>query len=148
MGSTIEMKGKVFKGLSLIDETFDVKHLPNYQLFIQLGHDGLVCCVLDTLRNKFIAFENYTFQSVATTNALSENIKQLTKEDYLVSKCVRAKKIELLWVNKRSTIIPNALYDNDSKKQFLDFNHPLEKDDLVTIDHFKKCIESQKKQQN
>lgn len=128
------MKGKVFKGLSLIDETFDVKFLPNYHLFIQLGKEGLTCSVLDSMRNKFIAFENYTFHPFHNYNALAEGIQQLVKEDNLVSKCIRAKIIKLIWVENKSTIIPNALFESTNKDAYLKFNHLFENDMVISDD--------------
>lgn len=136
MNPAIEMS-KVFKGLSLIDETFDAKFLPNYHLFIQLGKDGLVCCVMDTLRNKFIAFENYTFQSIHNSEAFSESIQQLIKEDNLLSRSARAKNVKLMWVGNKSTIIPNALFDPLNKENYLKFNHTLAADEIAAVDNLK-----------
>jgi hypothetical protein len=133
----INVRSKIFKSLSLIDETFDVKALPNYHLFIQLAINGLSCCVFDIVRKKFIAFENYTFQGIHENEILSESIQQLVKEDNLLSKCVRAKHTLLIWVNNKSTFIPNALYDPANKETYLKFNHDFNKNETILVDSLK-----------
>jgi len=137
MNSTTETKSNVFKGLSLIDETLDIKHLPDYSLLIQLGLDALLCCILDHVRNKFIAFENYTFQGVHNYKILCEKLQLLVKSDNLLSSCSRAKNVTLIWVNNKNTFIPNVLFDAGNKENYLKFNHTLEEDETVVIDNLK-----------
>jgi len=137
MNAMTETKTNIFKGLSLIDETFDAKQLPNYRLLLQLGLDGLCCCVLDSARNKFVAFENYTFQEIYDYESLCDNLQSFIKDDNLFSRCVRIKNVELIWVNGKSTFIPNALFDEGNKENYLKFNHTLEKDEAVAIDTLK-----------
>ena len=40
------------------DELFDIKQASNYHLSIQIGLDGFSFCMLDTLRNRYVAFQH------------------------------------------------------------------------------------------
>ena len=130
-----EIKNKISQSNSLIDESFDVKKTSEYQLVLQIGTDGVLLAVNDKLKNKYIAFEKYTFQNIYSFTPISELLDVLIKDSKLVAH--KYKSVVCLVVNNLSTIVPNPLFENENKEQYLNFNVAVNENDLVLTDDLK-----------
>jgi hypothetical protein len=132
MTMTTELKSKIRQVSSLVDESFDPKQLADFQLVLQLGSDGLLASIFDKEKNKYIAFEYYSFQQVYNTELLSELFDIALKESKFLSQ--RYKAVSCSMVSSLATIVPTALYEDDRKKIYLKFNTSLQGDELVMVD--------------
>jgi len=105
--------------LELFDETLDINSTENYQLSLQLGHDNLSFCLLDTIRNKYILLRSYTPEN--NKKFSRDNFEEIiAKDDFLGRKY---SKVSLLLPSLKSTLIPSALYDPAKKEEYFSFNH-------------------------
>lgn len=132
---TTELKTKIRQVNSFVDESFNAKHLSNFQLVIQIGHDGLLAVVLDKEKNKYIAFEYYSFQQIYNFEPIGDLIDIASGESKILS--YKYKSVTCSVVNNLSTIVPSALFEDDRKKLYLKFNTSLQGDELVMTDELR-----------
>jgi len=131
----IENKYKISKIQSLIDETFDKNKSVFYQLNMQVSTDGIFIAVYDFGTLKYNAFEHFTFQNVFQLDNITDIIDDLSKESALFN--LKYKKVNCLLTHNISTLVPNALYDDEKKKQFLKLNTDLNSLSIVLADELK-----------
>jgi hypothetical protein len=132
---TTELKTKIRQVNSFVDESFDPKSLADLQLVLQLGNDGLFAVIFDKEKNKYIAFEYYSFQQVYNADLLGDLFDIALKESKFLSH--RYKAVSCSVVNSISTIVPAALFEDDRKKVYLKFNSSLQGDELVMVDEIR-----------
>ena len=130
-----EGKSKISKILSLVDESFDHHNTINYHLSIQTGIDSFAYCILDSSNNKYIVLEISTFHGIHTDAVLCETLETIIKENPLFNNPFKSVNVSI--VNNRSTLIPTPLFENESKEDYLQFNHTLSKDESILTDHLK-----------
>jgi hypothetical protein len=130
-----EIKNKTSRLQSFIDEAFDAKKTASYELMLQLSVNQLLIAVNDRSKNKYIALEEYTFGSVYNFDAVAELLDPLLKESILAHH--KFQSVVCTIVNSLSTLVPNALFEEDRKKMYLKFNTALEGNELVMVDDIK-----------
>lgn len=130
-----ELKTKIRQVNSFVDESFDIKYLSNFHLVVQMGTDGLFAVILDKEKNKYIAFEYYSFQQVYNFEPIGDLIDLAAKESKILSYKYRS--VSCSVVSNLSTIVPSALYEDDRKKMYLKFNTSLQGDELVMTDELR-----------
>lgn len=131
----VEAKSRISPGLNIVDEMLDRKYAGSYHLSLLAGLDSFSCCVLDSKRNRYLALCSWTFQGVYNWATLAENLNTITRETPLLQ--YGFKTVSAAVVNNKSTLIPNALFENGQEEKYLRFNHALEEDDLVRVDQMK-----------
>lgn len=130
-----ELKNRLTQVNSFIDEAFDVKNISNFHLVLQVGTDGLLATVLDREKNKYIAFEYYSFQNVFETDLVTELFDLAAKDSRIINQ--RYKTVSCSLVNSTSTLVPTALFEDDRRAMYLKFNATLEGNELVLSDDIK-----------
>ena len=114
---------------SFIDEAFVPTNVNYYTLHLQISLASILATVIDKSKNKFIAFEHYTFQHCFNYEILANGLEPIINQSKLLHQ--KYKTINCILVNNLSTLVPEALYDEDRKKLFLKFNHFLQGDEMV-----------------
>jgi hypothetical protein len=132
---TTELKTKIRQVNSFIDESFSNDHLQDYHLILQIGSDGLLLAVFAKEKNKYIAFEYYSFQQVYNSDLISDLFELASKESKIIS--LKYHSVCCSVVNNLSTIVPGALYEDDQKKKYLKFNTGLQGDEFIFADDIK-----------
>jgi hypothetical protein len=132
---TTEIKNKIIPINSYIDEAFDASKSSSFQLILQIGLSGLEIAVNDKSKNKYIALEKYSFQNSYNFDAVADLLDIILKESKLLNH--KFQSISCLIINSLSTLVPNALFEEDRKKMYLKFNTSLEGDELVVVDEIK-----------
>jgi hypothetical protein len=132
---TTEVKSKINLVNSFIDEAFDIKKISDYHLVIQISTDGVWLTINEKSKNKFIAFESYTFENIYSFDLVPDAFDTLAKESKLVAH--RYKSVTGVLVNSLSTIVPSPLFENDKKGTYLKFNTLLEGDEFIGVDDIK-----------
>lgn len=130
-----EIAHKISKGISLIDELVNDNDTNHYDLFLQVGLDGLSYCIVDSRNSKYIALESFTFQNVYNYSVVCENLKVIVEKHPVLSKSF--KKVQAALVHNKSTLIPNPLFDSANKMDYIKFNYSVEEEDVISIDSLK-----------
>lgn len=130
-----EVRNKIIQANSLIDEAFDPKKTSSFQLILQISVDGILIAVNEKSKNKYIAFENYTFQNVYNFDIVPSLLDELAGDSKLIKHSYKS--VTCVVVNNLSTLVPNPLFDEDRKKMYLKFNASLAGDELMLADNIK-----------
>ncbi|UCG28737.1 MAG: DUF3822 family protein [Bacteroidales bacterium] len=117
--------------LSLLDETLDINITKSYHISIQASLNGFSYCLLDTVRNKYVALKHYAFNK--EKNNLEDNLKKVLAEDEFLK--LEYKSSKLIYISKKSTLIPVPLFSKDNLNDYLTFNHTVEEKEDI---HFNK----------
>jgi hypothetical protein len=113
--------------LELFDETLDINSTDNYELSVQISHDGFSFCLLDTIRNKFVLIRSYEPEENKYFNADKIN-EFLSKDDFLSR---RYKKVNIVMPSQKFTLIPAPLFDPGKKDEYFTFNHIAEDGNMI-----------------
>lgn len=132
---TTEIKNKITQLHSFIDEAFDAKKTAAYQLLLQVGTSDILVGILDKQKNKYIALEKYAVSNVHNFDGVTDLMDTLIKESKLVNH--KFQSVACIIVNNLSTLVPNALFEDDRKRMYLKFNASLEGDEFVLVDEIK-----------
>ncbi len=132
---TTEIQNKLTLINSFVDEAFDAKKTASYQLLLQVGISSVLAGIYDKQKNKYIALEKYSFSNVHNFEGVSELLDTFLKESKIAKNAFGA--VSCVIVNNLSTIVPDALYEEDRKKMYLKFNASLEGNEVVVTDELK-----------
>lgn len=116
-----------------VDETLDINLTQSYCLSIQLSLNGLSFCILDPVRNKYIALSHQNFENDLAFDDLLNTIENIFKKDDLLGHSY--KNTKLIWLSNKNTLIPDSYFNKGNLKKYFEFNQKL--DDLDEL-HFKK----------
>lgn len=130
-----EIKNKITRLHSFIDEAFDVKKTSSYQLILQISLNEMQITVNDRSKNKYIALEKYTFSNVYNFDAVAELFDILLKESTLIDH--KFQSVVCTIINNLSTLVPNPLFEEERKKMYLKFNATLEGNEFIAVDDIK-----------
>lgn len=103
----------------IIDESFDRKGCGDYHLSIQLGLQGISYCVIDTVRNKYLALFDAPISS-ANYKILNKKFNKLREENELLQ--LKYKSVQYSILSNPATMIPSPLYSPATERDFLEFN--------------------------
>ncbi|MCK5169515.1 MAG: DUF3822 family protein [Bacteroidales bacterium] len=117
---------------AFVDETLDINITQSYYLSIQVSLNGLSFCILDPVRNKYIALSHQNIKNDLTFNDFLNIIENIIKKDDLLSHSYKSTK--LIWLSNKNTLIPKSYFNKENLKKYFEFNQKL--NDLDEI-HFK-----------
>lgn len=133
---TVELKNKVALVNSFIDESFDPKKVVEYHLSVHIGTESVWIAVNEKLKNKYIAFENFTFENAGDFNLIGDVLLLLINESRLLP--YKYQGVTCVVVNNLSTIIPTPLFEDSKKQMYLKFNAAIEEEQhVVMVDDLK-----------
>jgi len=108
--------------IELFDETLDINSTENYELSVQASPDGLIFCLLDTIRNKYVLFRAFEPDH---GKYLDENkINELIIRDDFLTRIY--KKTSLIIPAARFTLVPAPLFEPARKNDYFGFNHGID----------------------
>lgn len=120
---------------SLRDEMFSPQAASRYHLSLELSYSGLSYCILESEKNKYLLFENYSFQKINTPELLANELVKLAENTELLR--LSYKSVSLSFNTLKFTFVPNALYDSLLSNAYLKFNIPLLDSELIFTDSVK-----------
>ncbi|MBU8893421.1 MAG: DUF3822 family protein [Bacteroidales bacterium] len=118
---------------AFVDETLDINLTLSYKLSIQANLNGLSFCILDPVRNKFIALSHKNFEKDLFIDYLLNYVKEYIDSNELLNKPF--KNTRIIWLSDKCTLIPDILFDENNLKKYFEFNQKLDELDEI---HFKK----------
>ena len=116
------------RDICFIDKTFDASQTSKFHLSVQISPDGLFFAILDILNGKYIVLSGYHL-FIKRPRLLLKQIKEIVEKDELIG--LDYESIEILYSTKVFTFIPSVFYSKDCGKEYLQFNHSLQKGFLI-----------------
>lgn len=107
--------------LSFLDETLDINITRSYHLSIQIDLNGFSFCILDTIRNKYVALKYYSF--APDSEDPGKQIRNIFEKDEFLNQEFKGSK--LICTSKKSTLIPDPLFNKNNPEDYFSFNHSL-----------------------
>lgn len=115
-----EIKSIHTSEIKFIDESFDLKESGTYHLSILTNERSLSFAVLDTNTNKYLVLQHTS---------------DLKNKDILAPFTgISFKSISCAIAHNKFTLVPTALFDEETKNSLLGFNHPIEKEEKIHSD--------------
>jgi hypothetical protein len=130
---------KISPSLSLIDETAEIRQGSGHKLHLIAGPGSFSFAVINEAQNKFVALESYNLQNVFSSDALVTTLDQIIQTHAFLKTAYSS--VCFAYDSHRSTLIPEALYDSSNSEAYIQFNHAVEKENLILSDQLK-TIES------
>lgn len=123
---------KVRVSTSAFDKALEAEASEYFSLSIQLSLDGFSFCVFDTQKNKFLGLQSFRFSDVDNESALCQVLDELISSISLLN--VSYQKTSIMIESRRSTLIPEALFDEERQRELLGFNHKVMPEDIMKND--------------
>ncbi len=130
--------------ISLVDESFDSTSSENYHLSIELSAVNLSYAILDSVKNKYLLLQVYSFQKTLSDEQLASELKYMVQGDTLLR--LKFKSTSLSIFTSKFTFVPCALFDTHLTNKYLEFNTSLSESEVIlseTIRNFDtQCVYS------
>jgi len=126
---------KLSPSLSLTDETADLRKTDDHSLHMLGGSGSFAFAVINQSQNKYVALESYNLQNIYSPEILTQTLEQIIKDHPLLKN--KYSTVSFAYDDHRSTLVPEALFDADNLKTYIDFNHTVGTDDLILSDSLK-----------
>lgn len=120
---------------AFVDETLDINLTQSYYLSIQVNLNGLSFCVLDPVREKYIALHHTTFTHDLIFDDYLDQLEKYIQNNELLNHKFKA--VKLIWLSGKNTLIPNSYFDKDKLKSYFEFNQKLNDLDEIHYNELK-----------
>lgn len=104
---------------SLFDPEINNQNYSSISLSIQLSLNNLSFCIIDNSQHKYLAIVNYIFPEKVSPLILSDFLKKLFEYETLLKKDYKS--IIISYECDYSTLIPDEIYDENHKDDYLKF---------------------------
>lgn len=105
--------------LELFDETLDINSTENYESAVEISHDSVSFCLLDTIRNKYVLLRKFSTDDKKDYS--SDQIRNIISTDDFLTK--KYKRISVILPSQKFTLVPTQLYDPGKKEEYFLLNH-------------------------
>ena len=119
--------------ISLFDKSFSDLNTDTYKLYLEIGTNALKYTLLNTKNNTFIGLEEYRLNGIFNTYALVEPLTSLIKNVPLLQKTFAT--FHVAFINQRSTLIPNAIFQQDKLALYHQYNFTQQEEDTFLHDN-------------
>jgi hypothetical protein len=124
------------KDFALFNDTFDIVKTNTYHLNILLKPSGISYTIVDTLRRRCVAIKNFTFENLKDTYDYLDRIKDFLQQDTFLSRSYKT--IDFVYSTRKSTIIPQELFDKKMLKSYFTFVHHLDEYEEIHFNRLNK----------
>ncbi len=125
------------KNIALFNETFNISNTATYYLALQISTDFYSYCIIDSIRDRFVAIKHQNFLDEMIDKSFAEKISDMLKNDAFLNK--NYKKVNFCFISSKFTLIPTALFNKERLKEYFTFNVELNPFDEL---HFNKLTRS------
>jgi hypothetical protein len=126
---------KLTPSISLLDETADLKRSKDYVVHLMAGLGSFSFAILDKAKNRFVALESYHLQHALNSENLSKTLDELVGGHTLLKE--NFEDVYFAYDSPRATLVPEALFDAQQIRSYIQFNHISEANDQVMSDQLK-----------
>jgi len=130
------------KGYKLIkkikDDKFDVDHLHDYNLLIQIGTRDLQVCIIDSRNNRCLLLEDFVLAKVKSYNELKELLSSLFADHHLLMAGFW-KTVRVSFKNSKFSLVPSSLFVKEAVADYLKLNSRINEDteEILYYKHIK-----------
>ncbi|MBC8315270.1 MAG: DUF3822 family protein [Bacteroidetes bacterium] len=128
----------ILPAVNRIDTLYKEVDLGNYFLSVQVGERSFSYCILDSVTNKYIGIGELKTPIAKGPGTQEIKLPLVTFLKKVVASLPILKKkfmaCKVIWEGNKSTLIPEALYEEDEQKKLLSFNIEVDPDDLIFHD--------------
>jgi hypothetical protein len=115
--------------ISLLDNSYSKANSTHYHLSLQIDSEGLAYSVLDNRRKRYIVFQKYLFGKPCDIISLVNKLEKCFEEDEVLKSSFNSS--SCIYLTQKSTLVPNAFFDELKLRDYFEFNHPLEELDEI-----------------
>lgn len=108
--------------LDFVDETLDINLSKTYRLSIQASLNGFSFCVLDPVRNKYVALKYIPLNETILEEKLEKLENYLAKEELLQ---LSYKGSHIQYATNKVTLVPQPYFKTGEVKNFFQYNQQL-----------------------
>jgi len=105
---------------SYFDKSFNNTPFHSCILSMQMSMHGVLISVYDDEKNKFIGLESFRLVGLKNENQVAGELDSLIKEREWLTDTF--KKINIIYLDPITTLIPQALFEEKNKELYLNFN--------------------------
>jgi len=121
--------------LRLFDDFVDnIKSSADFHLSCQLNSNSLAYCLLDQDQNKYIGLEQFQWNHPLESN-LDACLSIIKKSLNQVNEAIKL--VDFSIVNRRSTLVPSALFNKEKMEKYFHFNLEQKPDEIIMFDYLK-----------
>ncbi|MEI6817146.1 MAG: DUF3822 family protein [Bacteroidota bacterium] len=121
--------------ISHIDESISLESSAQYDLYLELGFDGITICVVDVNTGFSSALVHYQFQKISSLAALCDKSESIFTTNDIFK--INFRKVYCSIINQKSTLVPVPVFEKGKEALLLGLNCSLDDDDLILINRFK-----------
>lgn len=132
----IEKNGAYKLNKRIKDDTFNVDKISSYYLSLQVNHSLFRFCVTDTERNRCLLLEDFQLNNITSPDQLIKVLGEIY-DDHHILQAGYWKSIKLAIKNPYFSLVPNALFDKEFLKEYLELNCLVKKDGTEEILYYK-----------
>lgn len=114
--------------ISLFDKSFNQVESNNYTIYLQLSKNSLTYTVFNPKTSSFIGLEKYLLNDIFNDYSLVQPIQYILSNSTILKQPFKS--FNLAFVNDRSTLIPNAIFNINDLKEYHQFNFSTFEEDL------------------
>lgn len=114
------------------DPSFKEERAAGYHLTVQIGLDGCYLAAIDLSTNKYLLLEEYSFEDVVDFDGVKSQLKWIAEGDDLLK--YKYQSISFGLIHHRSTLIPDAVFDENRLEEYLALNFELEEGERYKAD--------------
>lgn len=107
---------------------FNVDHLSQYNLYFLLGKQHFKFCIIDTKGSHCLLLEDYLIGSNDQPGEIVDTLKVLFESHHLLNAGFWHT-IKLAFLNPKSVLVPNQLFDKESLPDYLKLNCEVQHDE-------------------
>ncbi len=109
-----------------------IQDLSNLELSIQLSLNGLSFCILNSETNTIDTLKHFELEKRQTPFELLDTLKHFLNTESITEPTYD--KVTVVHVNELSTLVPKALFDENTIADYLKLNAKILKTDFITFD--------------
>lgn len=121
------------KEISNFTSAFNINKTSSYHLALEISQFGYSYSIIDQIRRQYVALKHVPFKQKLNDKQFYDKIKESISTDTFLSK--NYKSMDLIYVSRKSTLVPTPFFDRSTLKQLVDLNFELEEYEEI---HFNK----------
>jgi len=126
----MEIGNNIKKEFSFFDKSINKKNSKCYKLFAYYDNHSFSYSMFNIEKKEFTSLNSYVFNDESI-----QNIENIIKDDSTFKWALNSLNINCFL--KRCTLVPTALFDENIKEKYLEFNNFLENSEEILVDKLK-----------
>jgi len=122
--------------ISLVDKTLD-QYTNQTEIAIQVSPGGLSFCIYTTIDKTARAFRHYKLSNALLLEDILKFTREILQKDELLQ--IPQQKAKVIFINRKSTLVPNEFFKPELCKKLLEFNQPVSELDEIHFNSIDFC---------